>query len=90
VKSSALALGARTRPFLWVIYTAALALWAAAGHLCDLRWPFYAGLALAAAHFVWQILRLDIDDPANCLRLFKSNIRFGWIVFAAIIAGQLG
>ncbi|MEN3974230.1 4-hydroxybenzoate octaprenyltransferase [Emcibacter sp. SYSU 3D8] len=90
VKSSALALGARTRPFLWTVYGAALIFWAAAGLLCELGPMFLAGLALAGAHFVWQIVRLDIDDPAICLRLFRSNIRFGWIIFAAIIAGQLG
>jgi 4-hydroxybenzoate polyprenyltransferase len=65
-------------------------LWTLAGMLCGLGGLFHAGLALAGVHFVWQIARLDINDPANCLRLFKSNIRFGWIVFAAILAGQLG
>lgn len=90
VKSSALALGDRTKPFLAMIYAAALAFWAVAGFLCDLGAYFHVGLAAAAAHFAWQIVRLDTDDPANCLRTFKSNIRFGWIVFAAIIAGQLG
>jgi 4-hydroxybenzoate polyprenyltransferase len=90
VKSSALALGERTKPFLCVIYTAALAFWAVAGFLCDLGRYFHLGLAAAGAHFAWQIVRLDTDDAANCLRTFKSNIRFGWIVFAAIIAGQLG
>ncbi|MGE0667309.1 MAG: 4-hydroxybenzoate octaprenyltransferase [Sphingomonadales bacterium] len=90
VKSSALALGDRTRPFLWAVYGSAIAFWALSGWLCGLSPLFHAGLALAGAHFAWQIIRLDIDDPANCLRLFRSNIRFGWIVFAAIIAGQSG
>jgi 4-hydroxybenzoate polyprenyltransferase len=90
VRSSALALGARTRPFLAVFYGAALALWAAAGALAGLGAPFYAVLLAAALHLGWQVHALDIDDPANCLRLFKSNIRFGWLVFAAIIAGHWG
>ncbi len=90
VKSSALALGAGTKPFLCAVYGGALALWSFAGVLCDLEPLFYAGLALAGVHFTWQIARLDINDPATCLRLFRSNIRFGWIVFAAIIAGQPG
>lgn len=90
VKSSALALGAGTKPFLWIIYGAALAFWAAAGWQSGLGLYFHLVLALAAVHFAWQITRLDINAPANCLRLFKSNISFGWIVFTAIIAGQLG
>lgn len=90
VKSSALALGDRTKPFLSVIYAAALTFWAVAGHACDLHWPFFAGLALAATHFAWQLTRLDIDNPANCLRIFRSNVQFGWIMFGAVITGQFG
>ena len=35
-----------------------------------------------------RIFAVDIDDAANCLAVFKSNIRLGWIVFAGLIAGQ--
>ncbi len=45
--------------------------------------------ALAGALLVWQIVTLDVDDPARCLRLFRSNRDFGLIVFAAIVAGQV-
>ncbi|MEN3951009.1 4-hydroxybenzoate octaprenyltransferase [Iodidimonas sp. SYSU 1G8] len=90
VRSSALALGCNTAPALAVFYGLAVLSWGSAGWLTGAGPVFYAGLALAAAHFAWQIRRLDIDDPANCLGLFRSNIRFGWIVFAAIMAGQLG
>lgn len=30
-------------------------------------------------HLLWQMSRLDIDDPANCLRLFKTNRNTGLI-----------
>ena len=87
VKSSALALGENTSRFLWVVYSAALLFWGIAGWLAFLSWPFYVGLALAGCHFIWQITRLDIDNPALCLRIFKSNIWFGGIMFVAITAG---
>ena len=40
------------------------------------------------AHLAWQLLRLDIDDPDLCLRLFRSNRDAGLIValFFAIAA----
>jgi 4-hydroxybenzoate polyprenyltransferase len=38
-----------------------------------------------AAHLAWQIGRLDIDDPARCLALFKSNRDAGLILFAALV-----
>ena len=39
-------------------------------------------------HLFWQMQRLDIDDPANCLRLFRSNRDTGLIValFLAVAA----
>jgi 4-hydroxybenzoate polyprenyltransferase len=33
---------------------------------------------------LWQIARIDIRDPALCLRLFKSNRDAGLILFAAL------
>ena len=35
--------------------------------------PALAGLLAAGAHMARQIAALDIDDPDQCLRLFKSN-----------------
>lgn len=32
-----------------------------------------AGVAGFGGHMVWQLRRLDIDDPAGCLRLFRAN-----------------
>ena len=49
VKSSAIALGPHTRPWLFVFYGAALVLWAAAGHLAGLGAMFWVGLAAAAS-----------------------------------------
>jgi 4-hydroxybenzoate polyprenyltransferase len=43
---------------------------------------FFIGLAAFAAHLAWQIVRLDIDDPKLCLKLFKSNRDAGLILFA--------
>ncbi|MFQ5774734.1 MAG: 4-hydroxybenzoate octaprenyltransferase [Kiloniellaceae bacterium] len=85
VKSSALKLGAATKPWLAVFYTLAALLMLATGAAAGLAWPFYLGLAAAAAQFAWQIATLDIDDPANCLVRFKSNRYTGWILLAGIL-----
>ncbi len=91
VKSSALKLGARTRPWLIVFYAAAWLLMLASGAAAGLAWPFYLGLAGVAAQFAWQVATLDIDDPAGCLARFKSNRYTGWILLAGIVAaGALG
>ena len=89
VKSSALALGPRTRPWLFVFYAAALALWGAAGHLAGVGLLFWPALALAALQLAWQAARVDIDDPADCLAKFRSNRLVGWLLLAGIVAGRL-
>jgi 4-hydroxybenzoate polyprenyltransferase len=88
VKSSALALASRTRPWLFVFYAAAAALWAAAGASADLAWPYYAGLALAAVQLGWQAARVDIDDPDDCLAKFHSNRLAGWLMLGGIVAAR--
>lgn len=90
VKSSAIALGARTKPAVAAFYGVALAGIAAAAWLAGVAFaPFLAVLAAAGAQLAWQVVDLDIDDPANCLSKFRSNHLFGMLVFAAIIAGHL-
>jgi 4-hydroxybenzoate polyprenyltransferase len=88
VKSSALALGRQTRPWLFVFYAAALAGWAAAGAAAGMAWPFWLGLALAGLQLAWQAALVDIDDPADCLAKFRSNRWTGWLMLAACIAGH--
>jgi 4-hydroxybenzoate polyprenyltransferase len=89
IKSTALKLGAATRPWLAVFYAAAVLLMMAAGHLAGLQWPYFLGLAAAGLHLAWQVNGVDIDDPKDCLATFKSNRDFGLIVLASIIAGQV-
>jgi 4-hydroxybenzoate polyprenyltransferase len=90
VKSLALKLGPATRPWLAGFYAAAALGFALAGRLAGLGPLFYWGLALAALHLAWQVKRVDLDDPADCLSKFKSNRDFGFILMAAIVAGSLG
>ncbi len=89
VKSSALRLGAATPRWLWGFYGATLLLLGLAGALAGLGPGFYAGLALAAAHFAWQVTSLDLDDPRSCLIRFRSNRDVGLLVLLAILAGQI-
>ena len=90
VKSSALALGRRTRPWLFAFYAAAVLLWGAAGRTARLGLLFWPGLALAALQLAWQAGRVDTDDPADCLAKFRSNRLVGWLLLAGIVGGHFG
>src|SRR3954463_11970305 len=85
IKSTALLFGARTAPALAVFYAAAVLLIGVALVLAGAGYPAWIGLAAFAAHLVWQISRLEIGDPALCLRLFKSNRDAGLLLFAGLL-----
>jgi 4-hydroxybenzoate polyprenyltransferase len=85
IKSTALLFGERTKPLLGAFYALAVLLIAAAGWSAGARPIFALGLAAFAGHLALQIRRLDIDDPAVCLAVFKSNRDAGLILFAAMV-----
>ena len=87
VRSSALALGDRTKPFLAAFYTVALILLAATAWAAGLGLWTYVGLALVGVHFARQIAITDLDDPASCQRTFKANRDAGLLVTIALIVG---
>jgi 4-hydroxybenzoate polyprenyltransferase len=85
VKSTALLFGERTKPMLTLFYCAAVILIGAAGYTAHAGAVFALGLAGFTVHLGWQIMRLDISDPDNCLRLFKSDRDAGLILFAGLL-----
>ncbi|KOV79770.1 4-hydroxybenzoate octaprenyltransferase [Nocardia sp. NRRL S-836] len=89
VKSTALLFGGTTKVWVLAFYTATTAGIALAGAAAGLHWSFYAVLGLAAAQLCWQVRTVDLDDPADCRRKFTSNRYLGWIVFVAILVGQV-
>jgi 4-hydroxybenzoate polyprenyltransferase len=85
IKSTALLFGERTAPMLAGFYAGAVVLIGAAGLLAGGGLIFLLGLIAFAAHLVWQIMRLDINDSGHCLKQFKSNRDAGLILFGAML-----
>jgi 4-hydroxybenzoate polyprenyltransferase len=85
IKSTALLFGPRTKPMLALFYSAAVVLIGAAGFAAGGGLVFTLGLLAFAAHLSWQIVKLDIADPDNCLAVFKSDRDAGLILFAGLV-----
>ena len=85
IKSTALLFRERTKPMLAVCYALAVALMALAGWRVGAGVVFWLGLLIFAAHLCLANPRLDIDDPVNCLKVFKSNRDAGFMLFAAFV-----
>ena len=85
VKSTALKLGANTRPWLAgfsavAVLLMALALALATGH------PIMGVMMLfAAAHLTWQVRHVNLDSPHDCLAKFRSNRETGLLILMATV-----
>jgi 4-hydroxybenzoate polyprenyltransferase len=88
VRSTARLFGAHSRPFLAVCYTASLLCVAGSGWLAGLSPQFYVALLLPAALLARQVISLDIDNPALCLKLFNANREVGLAIGLAILLGR--
>ena len=89
VRSTARLFGENTKLWLAGLYGGALTLFALAFAMAEVPMPALAGLLAAGAHMTRQILALDIDDPDQCLKLFKSNTIVGWLIFLGLIGGGI-
>ena len=87
IGSTARLFGERTKPFLAASYAACVALLALSGWIAGLGSWFYPVLVLPAVLLARQVVALDINDPAGCLRLFRANREVGLAVALAIVAG---
>ncbi|GID32185.1 4-hydroxybenzoate octaprenyltransferase [Paractinoplanes brasiliensis] len=90
VKSTSLLFGRATAGWVAVFYVLALAGLVGAGLRAEVHWPFFVLLTVAAAHLIWQVATLDIDDPERCRLLFVANRVTGGLILLATIAGHWG
>jgi len=86
IKSTARLFGARTHRALVLFYGIAVALIGAALFSAGAHVAAWIGLLAFAVHLGWQVRRLDIGDPALCLRVFKSNRDAGMLLVACLLA----
>ncbi len=94
VKSSARLFGENTKPALTILYAATIVLISFAVIFSGGGIISLAGIAAFAAHLVWQVMTLDANNPAYCLKLFRANRDAGLLLFAGlaldVIAGAPG
>ena len=60
------------------------------GFLMNLELVYFVIIAIALFHmFFIQIKKLNIANPDNCLKIFKSNNLLGFIIFIGIYLGKI-
>jgi len=84
--STALTFGDDTVSFVGGMYGMAGLMWLLAGALAGAHLVYFLAVVLVFLQMSWQVSTLDISDPANCLRRFKSNRDVGLALFAGLAA----
>jgi len=87
VRSTARLFGENTKRWLIGLYGGALLFMGVAFALAAVPMPALAGLVAAGAHMARQIRTLDIDNPDQCLILFRSNTMVGLLIFLGLLGG---
>lgn len=85
VRSTARLFGENTHKALMVLFGGTTVLLLLALMAAGAGFFAYLGLLAFALHLGSQIFRLDIDDGALCLKLFRSNTAAGWLLFAGLV-----
>jgi 4-hydroxybenzoate polyprenyltransferase len=90
IKSTARLFARHSKWFLVACYSATtaallMAFWTAGLNGLAITWLIMG----APLILYYQARALDIDDPALCLRLFRANREFGFIVAALILLGRI-
>lgn len=89
VRSTARLFEDDTVQWLWIFTGAAVFLFGFAALFGGLGWGGLIGVAGFGLHLAAQIKALDIDDPDQCLALFRSNRTAGLILLAGFTLGTV-
>ena len=89
VKSTARLFGADSRKWILRFYAIAFTLILAAGFTEHAGWPFAFVMLAAGAHLLWQVRQLNINNPDNCLAVFRSNRDTGALIALAFLLASV-
>ena len=89
VKSTARLFGADSRKWILRFYAIAVTLILAAGFTEHAGWPFAFVMLAAGAHMLWQVRQLNINNPENCLAVFRSNRDTGALIALAFLLASV-
>jgi len=90
LKSTSIKFKKKPNIFLYICYTIFLISLFLTGYILQLNNFYYVFLLMIILHlFHFQINKLDIKNPSNCLKIFKSNNILGFLIFAGLLIGKL-
>jgi 4-hydroxybenzoate polyprenyltransferase len=90
LKSTSIKFKKKPFNFLLACYFILFSVMIALGILENFNIFYYAFSLIIGYHlFFYQLKNVDLDNPMNCLKIFKSNNFLGFIVFIQLIIGKI-
>ena len=90
LKSTSIKFKGKEKKFLISCYIILLTLLIIGGNYMELYYGYYFLMLVPFAHlFLYQIRIFDSKNPSSCLKAFKSNNFFGFIIFLNLLLGKL-
>lgn len=86
IRTSAITLGRFDVAGVMLFYGLFIAIWGVLGAQLGLRWPYFAGLAVAALLAAWHYTLIRTRSRDGCFRAFRLNHWLGFVVFAGTAA----
>jgi 4-hydroxybenzoate polyprenyltransferase len=86
LKSTALRFGHDTMQWVGGLYAGAVVFWLLAGVFAGTHLIFFTAVVLASLQMAWQVMTLDVANPQNCLKRFRSNRDVGLLIFVGLVA----
>jgi 4-hydroxybenzoate polyprenyltransferase len=85
IRTSAITLGQHDVAAVMASYAGMLALLAWLGAALGLGWPYYAGIAAAAAMLLYHFRLIRARSREGCFRAFRHSSWMGFAIFAGIV-----
>ena len=89
LKSTSIKFKKKPIKFLYVCYSIFFLNTIVSIYLMNLNKLNYFVLIFVAMQLYFQLNKLNIKSPLNCLKIFKSNNSLGAIIFLAIVVGKI-
>ncbi len=90
VKSTSIKFKNNPKKVLYLFYLIPILSLLILGYLMKFNYIYFIFLIVPFLHFfIYQINNLNIKNPSNCLKLFKSNNFLGLIIFLNLLVGKI-
>ena len=90
VKSTSIKFKNQSKLFLLICYLIFITSLIAIGFLMEFKFLYFIFLLIPIFNMlILQIKNLRVEDPANCLNLFKKNNFLGFLIFFNILIGKI-